>query len=276
MVKHMTTLKLNNGIEIPQLGLGVFQTPKGEDTVNSVKWALEAGYRHIDTAKIYGNESDVGTGIKESKIAREEIFLTTKLWNEDIRAERTREAFEESLKALQTDYVDLYLIHWPVESFEKAWSVMEELYQEGKIKAIGLSNFHQSHLDKIQKIAKVKPVVNQIESHPYMNNQDLIDLSKSMGMEIEVWSPLGGTGGNVLQDETLNKLAGKYGKSPAQIVLRWDIQRGVIVIPKSIHKDRIISNMDIFDFKLSDEDMALINQLNKNLRVGPNPDNFDF
>jgi diketogulonate reductase-like aldo/keto reductase len=272
----MLNLTLNNEVKIPQLGLGVFQTPKGEDTVNSVKWALEAGYRHIDTAKIYGNESDVGTGIKESNIAREEIFLTTKLWNEDIRAERTREAFEESLKALQTDYVDLYLIHWPVESFEKAWMVMEELYQEGKIKAIGLSNFHQSHLEKIQKIAKVKPVVNQIESHPYMNNQALINLCKSIGMEIEVWSPLGGTGGNVLEDETLNKLAAKYGKSAAQIVLRWDIQREVIVIPKSIHKDRIIANIDIFDFKLTDEDMALINNLNKNLRVGPNPDNFDF
>jgi diketogulonate reductase-like aldo/keto reductase len=153
---------------------------------------------------------------------------------------------------------------------------MEELYQEGKIKAIGLSNFHKGHLQKIHKIAHVKPVVDQIESHPYMNNQELIDLNKSMGVEVEVWSPLGGTGGNVLQDETLNKLAGKYKKSPAQIVLRWDIQRGVIVIPKSTHKDRIVSNLDVFDFELADGDMAAINQLNKNLRVGADPDNFDF
>lgn len=272
----MKNIKLNNGIEIPQLGLGVFQTPKGEDTVNAVKWALEAGYRHIDTAKVYGNEADVGQAILESKVPREEIFLTTKLWNDDIRAERTKEAFEESLKALKTDYVDLYLIHWPVDKFEKAWLVMEELYQEGKIKAIGLSNFHKGHLQKIHEIAHVKPVVDQIESHPYMNNQELIDLNKSMGVEVEVWSPLGGTGGNVLQDETLNKLAGKYKKSPAQIVLRWDIQRGVIVIPKSTHKDRIVSNLDVFDFELADGDMAAINQLNKNLRVGANPDNFDF
>lgn len=272
----MKQIKLNNGIEIPQMGLGVFQSPQGEDTVNSVKWALEAGYGHIDTAKIYGNESDVGKAMLESGVPREDIFLTTKLWNGDIRAERTREAFEESLKALKTDYVDLYLIHWPVDKFEKAWMVMEELYQEGKIKAIGLSNFHKSHLDKIQEIARVKPVINQIESHPYMNNQELIDLSKSLGMEVEVWSPLGGTGGNVLEDKTLNELAEKYGKTPAQIVLRWDIQRGVIVIPKSTHKDRIVSNINVFDFELSDEDMAVINQLNKNLRVGPDPDNFDF
>ncbi|MGC4019683.1 MAG: aldo/keto reductase [Muricomes sp.] len=272
----MKKIKMNNGIEIPQLGLGVFQTPQGESTVNSVKWALEAGYRHIDTAKIYGNEFEVGKAILESQVPREDIFLTTKLWNEDIRAERTREAFEESLKALQTDYVDLYLIHWPTDKFEKAWPVMEELYHEGKIKSIGLSNFHRSHLEKILEIAEVKPVVNQIESHPYMSNQELIDLSKSMGIEVEVWSPLGGTGGNVLEDETLNKLAQKYGKSPAQIVLRWDIQREVIVIPKSVHKDRIISNMDIFDFELTDEDMKAISQLNKNLRVGPDPDNFNF
>ncbi|MGF6990256.1 diketogulonate reductase-like aldo/keto reductase [Lachnospiraceae bacterium PM6-15] len=272
----MNTIKLNNGKLIPQLGLGVYQTPEGEATVNAVKWALEAGYRHIDAAKVYGNEAEVGKGMLESGVPREEIFLTTKLWNDDVRAGRAKEAFAESLKSLQTDYVDLYLIHWPVDGFEKAWSDLEELYEAGKIKAIGLSNFHKEHIERIEKIAHIKPAVNQVESHPYMNNQALIDLSKSYGMEVEVWSPLGGTGGNLLSDQTLQALATKYGKSPAQIVLRWDIQREVIVIPKSTHKERIEVNMDVFDFELTSEDMDIINQLDRGERVGPDPDNFDF
>lgn len=272
----MNTIKLNNGVEIPQIGLGVYQSPKGESTINAVKWALESGYRHIDTAKIYGNEEEVGTGIIESGVPRNEIFITTKLWNDDIRKGRTREAFEESLKALKTDYVDLYLIHWPVDGFEEAWIEMEKLYKEGKIRAIGLSNFHESHLKRINDIATIKPVVNQIESHPYMTNEKLIELSKSQDMEIEVWSPLGGTGGNLLQNEVLKSIAEKYGKSPAQIVIRWDLQREVIVIPKSIHKERIEANIDVFDFELSKEDMELINNLNCDGRIGADPDNFDF
>lgn len=268
--------RLSNGIEIDQLGLGVYQTPEGAETVNAVKWALESGYPHIDAAKIYGNEADVGEGMLKSGVKREEIFLTTKLWNDDVRARRTKEAFAESLKALKTDYVDLYLIHWPVDGLEEAWLAMEELYNEGKIKAIGLSNFHESHIQRIMEIASVKPMVNQVESHPYMANQALIDLSKAKGMEVEVWSPLGGTGGNLLQDEVIKEIAGRYEKTPAQIVLRWDIQREVIVIPKSTHKERIVSNMDIFDFELSPQDMEKIQQLDRNLRVGPDPDNFDF
>lgn len=272
----MNCITLNNGVKIPALGLGVYQTPEGAETVNAVKWALEAGYRHIDAARIYGNEADVGNGMRESGIPREEIFLTTKLWNDDVRARRTKEAFEESLQALQTDYIDLYLIHWPVDGLEEAWVAMEELYNEGKIKAIGLSNFHEAHLQRINEIAKVKPAVNQIESHPYLVNQKLIDLSKAQGMEVEVWSPLGGTGGNLLQDEVICQLAQKYEKTAAQIVLRWDIQRGVIVIPKSTHKERIVSNLEVFDFELSRSDMEKIGQLNRNYRVGPDPDNFDF
>lgn len=272
----MNTIKLNNGVEIPQLGLGVYQTPEGDETVNSVKWALEAGYRHIDAARVYGNEAGVGEGMRQSGVRRQDIFLTTKLWNDDIRQGRAREAFEESLKTLGTDYVDLYLIHWPVDGFEKAWREMEQLYREGKIRAIGVSNFHEQHLERLLETAEVQPVVNQIESHPYLNNQKLIDLSRENGMEAEVWSPLGGTGGNLLQDKRLEELAGKYNKSAAQIVLRWDIQRGVIVIPKSTHQERIISNMDVFGFELEDSDMEKINQLNKDMRVGPDPDNFDF
>lgn len=268
----MNYIKLNNGLKIPQLGLGVYQIPEGEQTVNAVKWALQAGYRHIDTAAIYGNEKSVGKGIKASGVERREIFLTTKLWKADIRNGRVIQAFEESLNALGTDYIDLYLIHWPVKGFEKAWSELEELHEAGKIKSIGVSNCHRKHLEKLEKTAKVLPAVNQIEAHPYLNNQELIDYCQKKGIAVEVWSPLGGTGGNLLQDETISGLARKYRKTPAQIILRWDVQRNVVVIPKSAHLDRILSNQEIFDFQLSDGDMEVINQLNRNLRVGPNPD----
>ncbi len=272
----MNYVQLNNGVRIPQLGLGVFRAADGDETQNSVKWALEAGYRHIDTAKIYGNEKSVGDGIQGSGVARGDIFLTTKLWNDDIRQGRTKAAFAESLEALRTDYIDLYLIHWPADGFEQAWADLEELYVVGKIKAIGVSNFHRLHLEQLEKTAKILPAVNQIESHPYLSNQELIDLCHSKGMAVEVWSPLGGIKGNVLEDAVLHELASKYGKTPAQIVLRWDIQRNVIVIPKSVHRERILSNQEVFDFELSQEDMALISSLNRNQRVGSDPDHFDF
>lgn len=272
----MNCIRLNNGVNIPQMGLGVYQTSDGEQTEQAVKWALEAGYRHIDTARIYGNEKSVGIGMKDSKIPRNEIFLTTKLWNEDIRRGRAKEAFEESLEALQTDYIDLYLIHWPAQGYEKAWEALAELYDEGRIKAVGVSNFQRSHLEELEKSAGICPAVNQIESHPYFNNQDLIDYCFGKGIAAEVWSPLGGTGGSLLQDDSLCRLAGKYERTPAQIVLRWDIQRGVVVIPKSTHKERIISNKAVFDFELSEGDMKLIDDLNKNRRIGPDPDNFNF
>lgn len=272
----MNYVQLNNGVNIPQLGLGVFRTEEGDQTRNAVRWALEAGYRHIDAAKIYGNEKSVGDGMRESGVARSEIFLTTKLWNEDIRQGRTKAAFEESLAALQTDYIDLYLIHWPADGYQRAWTEMEEIYAAGKIRAIGVSNFHKHHLERLEKSAKVLPAVNQIESHPYFSNQELIDLCQEKGMSVEVWSPLGGTGGNLMEDPALRALAEKYGKTPAQIILRWDIQRNVIVIPKSTHQERIVSNQQIFDFALSEEDMALISGLNRGQRVGSNPDNFNF
>ncbi|NLV58772.1 MAG: aldo/keto reductase [Clostridiales bacterium] len=272
----MKTIQLNQGIGIPQLGLGVFQTRDGEETANAVRWALEAEYRHIDTARIYGNEAGVGQGIRASGVPREEIFLTTKLWNEDIRRGRAREAFAESLAALGTDYVDLYLIHWPVQGFEQAWNHMEELHKAGKIRAIGVSNFHSHHLDSLEKTARIQPAVNQIESHPYFNNQELIDECHRRGIAVQVWSPLGGTGGTLLKDPLLQELAQKYGRTPAQIVLRWDIQRNVIVLPKSTHRDRIFSNRDMFDFELSGEDMERIRGLQRNRRVGPDPDHFNF
>lgn len=271
-------LQLNNGVSIPQLGFGVFRTKDGVETENAVRWALEAGYRHIDTARIYGNEASVGRAIQSSALPREEIFLTTKLWTKDIRAGRTRAAFEESLRSLGTDYVDLYLIHWPAEGFAKAWADMEQLYQEGRIRAIGVSNFHRHHLEELARTAKIQPAVNQIESHPYLTNQPLIDYCHGQGICVEVWSPLGGSSGkaNILQNETLLALGQKYGKTPAQIAIRWHLQRGVVVMPKSTHQQRIRSNHQVFDFVLSNEDMARISALDCNLRTGSDPDNFTF
>jgi len=261
---------------MPMLGLGVWQSEFGKATEDAVKWALEAGYRHIDTAMIYQNEESVGKGIKESKVAREKIFLTTKLWNDDVRAGNTLQAFEKSLQRLAVDYVDMYLIHWPVDGFTEAWRVMEDLYQQGKIKAIGVSNFHQTHLEKLCSEAKVVPAINQIESHPMLSNQKLIDYCQGKGIAVSAWSPLGGSQGNMLKDECLIEMADKYNKTTAQIILRWDIQREVVVIPKSVHKERIVSNMKIFDFELSQEDMDIINCLNQDKRTGADPDNFDF
>ncbi len=269
-------VQLNNGTYIPRVGLGVYLSPKGEDTKNSVKWALEAGYRHIDTAMIYNNEESVAEGIKESGIPRKDIFLTTKLWNEDIRQDKVFEAFEKSLKRLGTDYIDLYLIHWPAVGYEKAWIGMEKIYQSGKAKAIGVSNFNKHHLEKIAKVGSIVPAMNQIEAHPYFNNQKLIDYCVSKNIMVTGWSPLGGTGGNILGDNLLQSLAVKYDKTVAQVVLRWHIQRGTIIIPKSLHKERIIQNRDIFDFEINNEDMLKINQLERGIRVGADPDNFNF
>jgi diketogulonate reductase-like aldo/keto reductase len=272
----MKKIELNNHIEIPQIGLGVFRTPSGEVTENAVKWALEAGYRHIDTTWIYGNEESVGKAIKASGIPREEIFLTTKLWNEDIRQRKTREAFETSLKLLQTDYIDLYLIHWPAEGYVEAWHEMEKLYKEGRIRAIGVSNFHAHHLETLAESSEIIPAVDQIESNPYFNNQALIDYCHSKEIQVEVWSPLGGTGGTILSDPVLQAIGKKYGKSPAQVVIRWHIQRNTIVLPKSVHQDRIIANLNVFDFTLSEDDMKQIDALHRNTRTGSDPETFNF
>ena len=272
----MKTIKLNNGEKIPVIGLGVYKSREGEETKNAVKWALEAGYRHIDTAMLYKNEKSVGEAIKESDVAREDIFITTKLWNDDIRSGNTRKAFMESLERLQTDYVDLYLIHWPATGFQDAWKELEKLYNEKKIKTIGVSNFHKNHLEELSKVMTIKPAVNQIESNIYFNNQELIDYCQSENIAVEVWRPIGGAGSNMLSNEVINEIGKKYGKSAAQIIIRWHLQRHVIVLPKSVHKDRIISNMDVFDFELSCSDMEAINKLDKNQRSGPDPDNFDF
>lgn len=272
-----TTLTMNNGVQIPQLGLGVFQTPDGKATSQAVTWALQAGYRHIDTAMIYGNEESVGQGIRDSGMKRRDVFLTTKLWNDDIRSGRAKEAFEESLDRLGTDYVDLYLIHWPAQGWQQAWQDMEELYRQRRVRAIGVCNFQQHHLEELHSISSTKPAVNQIESSPQFANQELIDYCHGeLRIDVEAYSPLGGTGGSVLSDPRLESISRKVGRSPAQVVLRWHIQRGLVVIPKSTHQERIEQNAQVFDFTLDEDDMKAISAMDSGIRAGADPDNFDF
>ncbi len=267
----MNYVILNNNIKIPQLGIGGFD--QGTDEIVE---AIRIGYRLIDTAAQYGNEEQVGKAIRKSGVPREEIFLSTKLWTEDIRKKRTREAFFESLERLNVTYVDMFLIHWPAEGFTDAWLEMEKLYKEGYMRAIGVSNCNETHLEKIKEVATVWPAVNQIESHPAFPNQELIDLCRRKGIQIQAWCPLGGTYGHVLENPVIVKLAEKYEKSPAQIVLRWHMQRNIITFPKSSHVERMKSNMKIFDFILEKEDMDRITGLNTGRRFGADPAHFDF
>lgn len=267
--------KLHNGYKMPYIGLGVYKADDGEEVINAVKWALEAGYRHIDTAKAYDNEVGVGKAIKESEIPRDSIFLTSKVWNNDQGYDATIKAFNDSLKRLDTDYLDLYLIHWPVEGkYKDTWRALEHLYKEGKIKAIGVSNFLKHHLEDLIKDSEIKPMVDQLEFHPWLVQTELQDFCKQHKIQYEAWSPL--MQGKVFDNETLKELGEKYGKSPAQIVIRWDLQNGIITIPKSTSKNHILSNCNVFDFELSELDMKKINALDREERIGPDPDNFDF
>ncbi len=271
-----STITLNNGTVIPQVGLGVFQTPDGDTTVNAVQTALENGYRHIDTAMIYRNEASVGEGIRRAGLPRGDFFVTTKLWNDDIRAHRGKDAFQESLDRLGLDYVDLYLIHWPADEWQQAWDDLQEIYASGRAKAIGVSNFQKHHIDELLANSDVLPAVDQIESSPQFTNHELIGQLRSKGIVAEAWSPLGGTGGDLLGSPVLAEIGAKYGKSAAQVVIRWHIQRGVVVLPKSTHAERIKQNFDVFDFNLTSEDMTDITALNTGKRNGADPDNFDF
>lgn len=269
------TVKLANGVAMPYFGLGVWRTNEGTEVENSVKWALESGYRHIDTAAIYENERGVGNAIKASGIPRNELFITTKAWNENQRKNTVIEGFEKSLELLQTDYVDLYLIHWPVkEKFTSTWKVMEDIYRSGKARAIGVSNFLQHHLEDIFRVAEIRPMVNQMECHPYLVQQPLIDFCQSHNIIYEAWRPI--MHGMVNELPLFIELSKKYKKMPVHIVLRWNLQKGIVTIPKSVHKDRIESNADIFDFELSDEDIQRIDALDRNERFGSHPDTFTF
>jgi len=263
-----TTVTLNNGIEMPIFGLGTYQTRSGKETQNAVLHALEAGYRLIDTAKIYGNEKDVGKAIKKSGIPREKIFITTKLWNSDHGYSTTLAACEKSLERLNLSCVDLYLIHWPVQSLRaETLNAMEELLKMGKCRAIGVSNYMIRHLKELK--TSTIPAVNQVEFHPYLYQKDLLEFCRSQTIQLEAYSPL--TKGIKLNDPQLVDIASKYSKSPAQILIRWALQRGVIVIPKSSKRERIYENANVFDFTISQEDMAFLDSFHENMHTSWDP-----
>lgn len=270
----MEFITLSNGLKIPQIGFGVWQVDNETEAPAAVEEALRVGYRHIDTAATYGNEEGVAKGITASGVAREDIFLTSKIWNDDIRAGRTKEAFQESLNRLKTDYLDLCLIHWPVDGIVEAWRALIELYNEGKIKAIGVSNFKEHHLEQLEAAGLMTPMVNQIELHPQLPQHDYVNYLSKKGIHVEAWSPL--MQGKFLDFDLFHQLAEKYGKSPSQIVLRWHLQLGRVALPKSITPTRIKENFDVFDFELSSEDMDAIATLATNVRMGPDPDEIQF
>lgn len=271
---------LNNGIPMPIIGLGTYKAQEGDEVVQEVLWALDAGYRLIDTAKIYKNEIGIGKAIKESKIPREEIFITTKLWNPDQGYESTLKAIDESLTKLGISYVDLYLVHWPTASADTAvsddrrketWRAMEEIYKSGKAKSIGVSNYTITHLEEMKTYATIFPTVNQVEFHPYLFQKELLDYCTENHIVLEAYRPL--TNGRMIDNEVIGDIAVKYNKTNAQILIRWSLQHGCVAIPKSVHKERIEENIDIFNFELTFDDMNRIDSLNINLRLSPDPTN---
>lgn len=279
----METFTLANGVEIPCVGFGTWQTPDGETAVNAVKAALADGYRHIDAAAIYGNEESVGRAIAESGVPRDELFVTSKLWNDEHGYETTLRAFDKTLKDLGLEYLDLYLIHWPVpvkfrndwqKKNAETWQAFEELYNEGRIRAIGVSNFLPHHVEELKKTAKIMPMVNQIEYHPGLMQKEVVEYSQKEGMLIEAYSPLGT--GKMLGNETLKGIADKYGKSVAQICIRWVLQNDVLPLPKSVTPSRIADNAKVFDFEIAADDMAAINAMVDPDGPTNDPDNFSL
>lgn len=269
------TITLHNGVKMPQLGFGVFKVKNGNETVESVKKAVEVGYRAIDTAAIYENEEGVGQAIRECGVPREELFITSKVWNTEQGYETTLKAFEDSLNRLGLEYLDLYLIHWPgKDKYLETWRALEKLYKDGKVKSIGVSNFHVHHLENLLANSEVKPVVNQIELHPLLTQVEIRDYCAKHEIKVESWSPLGR--GNLLEEPTINHIAKKHGKSPAQVLIRWHLQHDLVVIPKSVTPSRIKENAQVFDFSLSLNEMNQIDALNKNERFGSNPDELLF
>ncbi|MEE9189211.1 MAG: aldo/keto reductase [Candidatus Neomarinimicrobiota bacterium] len=263
-------ITLNNGIKIPILGLGTYLADSGGEAKKAVLKALEIGYRHIDTAMMYNNETDIGTAIKESGIPREEIFLTSKLWNSDHGFDRSLNAFQSSLDRLQVDYLDLYLIHWPVPELRlDSWRAMESLYAEGKCRTIGVSNYMRRHLEELLEVCDTVPMVNQVEFSPYLYLHDLLRFCRDQDIQLESYSPL--TKGRMLNDPAIKAVAKKYERTTAQILIRWVLQHEVVVIPKSSNADRIYENSDVFDFSISDNDMELLNSFHKGLHTSWDP-----
>jgi 2,5-diketo-D-gluconate reductase A len=259
----MKTVELNNGVEMPLIGFGTYQIEDLETCEESVLTALEEGYRLIDTAAAYGNEEAVGKAIKNSDVPREEIFVTTKLWVTDTGYEETKQAFERSLERLQVDYIDLYLLHQPFGDVHGSWRALEELYEEGKVRAIGVSNFYPDQLMDLIVHNDIKPAVNQVETHPFYQREEQADFLEEQNIQHESWAPFAEGQNNIFEHDVLTDIGEQYGKTPAQVVLRWLIQREIVVIPKSVHEDRIKENFDVFDFKLTEGDMEKISELNQ-------------
>ena len=274
----MKHLILNNGVSIPQLGLGTYRIGSSEESVyNAVRSAIDQGYRHIDTAAFYQNEAPIGKAIRDSGISRDNLFVTTKLWGDDIVNERIEQAFDKSMRLLDIDYLDLYLVHWPVKNkVAYAWQKLEQIYAAEKTRAIGVSNHLQHHLEEILSSGEVKPVVNQIEYHPYLTSEQLVSWCKSHDIICQSWSPLGSSKIPLLEEETLIEIGNKYLKSSAQIVLRWNIEQGIITIPKSSNAKRQAENYNIFDFQLTPDEVKEISALNKDYRTGIHPDEIGF
>jgi diketogulonate reductase-like aldo/keto reductase len=266
-------VKLNNGVEMPWLGLGVFRASEDGEVQQAIKWAAEAGYRSIDTAKVYDNEAGVGQAVRATGVPRDEFFITTKVWNDDQGYDSTLRAFDASVERLGMDYVDLYLVHWPVAGkYKDTWRAMERIENEGRARSIGVSNFMQDHLEDLLGSAQSVPAMNQIEYHPHLALPELIDYCLERDIRPEAWSPI--MRGEVFDIPELKEIGAAHGKNAAQVVLRWDIQHGVVTIPKSSKKAHIESNADIFDFELSQDEMNAIDALNRNRRIGPDPYNF--
>jgi diketogulonate reductase-like aldo/keto reductase len=266
---------LNNGVQMPWFGLGVYKVEEGEEVDTSIKAAIDAGYRSIDTAAFYQNEEGVGNAIRSVGIDRKELFITTKVWNNSQGYDSTIKAFEESRKKLGIDYIDLYLIHWPVKGkYKETWRTMEKLYKDGHVRAIGVCNFQVHHLEDLMRDSEVVPVVNQVEFHPKLTQKPLLKFCRENNIQLEAWGPL--MRGKILDDPTLTEIANKHNKTTAQVVLRWDLQKEVVTIPKSVKAGRIRSNANVFDFQLTNEEMNQIDELNENIRTGPDPDNFSF
>lgn len=266
---------LSNGVKMPWLGLGVWKMEDGTLVSEVVKTAIKLGYRSIDTAAVYRNEAGVGQGIKECGVPREELFITTKVWNSDQGYETTMAAFEGSLDRLGLDYVDLYLVHWPVKGkYKETWCALVELYKQGRVRAIGVSNFQIHHLKDIIEDTGFVPMVNQVEFHPHLSQKPLLAYCKEQGIQLEAWSPL--AQGALVNHPVLGEIGAKYKKSASQVILRWDLQNGVVTIPKSVREARLKENGDVFDFALTEADMAAIDALNLDKRMGSDPDNFNF